>query len=117
MKIKTYNYNDDYSQGGTSSTNVEITATLIDLESVLGEPTENYGGIDDKVQHEWVLDVEIDGEHHTITIYDWKEYHYIDRYDEIDWHIGAKGGYASANIAKAVKKEIEDKIKSLIRVI
>jgi hypothetical protein len=74
------------SMNGTSFHGATISATLADLQVILGAPS-NTGDSNDKVQNEWDLELE-DGT--VFTVYDWKEYrNYLDK-ETIEWHIGGK---------------------------
>ena len=73
------------SANGTSFHDVTITTSINELVRVLGEPTYvgDYG--EDKVTVEWVCETE-EGE--VVTIYDWKEYRWIDKDEKIEFHLG-----------------------------
>ena len=69
---------------GTSFHGATFSATLADLQVILGAP--NYGGDHhDKVQNEWELELE-DGT--VFSVYDWKEYRRYTDKETIEWHIG-----------------------------
>lgn len=69
---------------GTSFHGATISATLADLQIILGAP--NSGGDHhDKVQNEWELELE-DGT--VFSVYDWKEYRRYTDKETIEWHIG-----------------------------
>lgn len=73
------------SANGTSFHDVTITTSINDLTRLLGEPSYvgDYG--EDKVTVEWVCETE-EGE--VVTIYDWKEYRWIDKDEKIEFHLG-----------------------------
>jgi hypothetical protein len=69
---------------GTSFHGATFSATLADLQIILGAP--NGGGDHhDKVQNEWELELE-DGT--VFSVYDWKEYRRYTDKETIEWHIG-----------------------------
>ena len=69
---------------GTSFHGATFSATLADLQVILGAP--NGGGDHhDKVQNEWELELE-DGT--VFSVYDWKEYRRYTDKETIEWHIG-----------------------------
>ena len=72
---------------GTSFFGTTITATIDQLEEVIGEPTYEENTGEDKVNFEWDMQLE-DGT--VFTIYDWKEYRPIYRDEKIVWHIGGR---------------------------
>ena len=69
---------------GTSFHGATFSATLADLQVILGEPS-NTGNSNDKVQNEWDLELE-DGT--VFSVYDWKEYRRYTDKETIEWHIG-----------------------------
>ena len=69
---------------GTSFHGVTFSATLADLQVILGAPN-NGGDHHDKVQNEWELELE-DGT--VFSVYDWKEYRRYTDKETIEWHIG-----------------------------
>jgi hypothetical protein len=69
---------------GTSFHGATISATLADLQIILGAPNHTSDQYD-KVQNEWEMELE-DGT--VFSVYDWKEYRrYADK-ELIEWHIG-----------------------------
>ena len=69
---------------GTSFHGATFSATLADLQVILGAP--NGGGDHhDKVQNEWELELE-DGT--VFSVYDWKEYRRYTDKETLEWHIG-----------------------------
>ena len=69
---------------GTSFHGATFSATLADLQVILGAP--NGGGDHhDKVQNEWEMELE-DGT--VFSLYDWKEYRRYTDKETIEWHIG-----------------------------
>ena len=76
------------STGGTSFHDNTITASVRELEEILGAPTFMCNDGTDKVNFEWEMETE-DGE--VFTVYDWKEYRPISRDEQIEWHIGGNG--------------------------
>jgi hypothetical protein len=81
MAKKTYKSTD-----GTSFFGTTIRATVNQLISAFGEPSDDSNTGEDKVNFEWEMETE-DGE--VFTIYDWKEYRMIDVDEYVIWHIGA----------------------------
>lgn len=72
------------SLNGTAFFGATFSATLLDLQVILGAP--NSGGDHhDKVQNEWELELE-DGT--VFSVYDWKEYRRYTDKETIEWHIG-----------------------------
>ena len=69
---------------GTSFHGATFSATLADLQVILGAPN-NGGDHHDKVQNEWELELE-DGT--VFSVYDWKEYRRYTDKETIEWHIG-----------------------------
>ena len=95
------------------STDFTIAGFLSNAESLIGEIEVN--DIYDKVQYKWVIDVENEGERYIISIYDWKEYSHFSKYENIEWHIGANGGWNNASLAKKVREYILNKIDDIVR--
>ena len=71
---------------GTSFHGATISATLADLQIILGAPN-HTSDPHDKVQNEWELELE-DGT--IFTVYDWKEYRCYTDKETIEWHIGGR---------------------------
>jgi hypothetical protein len=69
---------------GTSFHGATFSATLADLQIILGAP-DCTGDSNDKVQNEWELELE-DGT--VFSVYDWKEYRRYTDKETIEWHIG-----------------------------
>jgi hypothetical protein len=69
---------------GTSFHGATISATLADLQIILGATT-HASDHHDKVQNEWELELE-DGT--VFSVYDWKEYRRYTDKETIEWHIG-----------------------------
>ena len=67
-----------------------ITATLNELINALGEPHFTDIDEDSDIQYEWRFKIENEGS--VFSIYDWKEYHEIERDETIEWHIGGISG-------------------------
>ena len=74
------------SMDGTSFHGATISATLADLQVILGAPTHG-GDHHDKVQNEWEMELE-DGT--VFSVYDWKEYRHYSDTEKIEWHIGGR---------------------------
>ncbi len=75
----------EQSANGTSFHNVTIKTTVNELTRVLGEPTYTGDPMEDKVTVEWVCE---NSDGNVVTIYDWKEYRFIGRDEEIEFHLG-----------------------------
>ena len=74
------------SSNGTSFHGVTITTSIGKLVKVLGEPS--YFGediVEDKVNVLWGCELD---NGHVVTVYDWKEYRLINRFENIEFHIG-----------------------------
>jgi len=69
---------------GTSFHGATFSATLADLQIILGAPN-HTSDHHDKVQNEWELELE-DGT--IFSVYDWKEYRRYTDKETIEWHIG-----------------------------
>ncbi len=69
---------------GTSFHGATISATLADLQIILGATT-HASDHHDKVQNEWEMELE-DGT--IFSVYDWKEYRRYTDKELIEWHIG-----------------------------
>jgi hypothetical protein len=90
---------------GTSYHGDCFLATINELKTIFDSP-DRVGDKKDKVQYEWLLDLEVSNTLKTsapITIYDWKEYRDYHKDEYIRFHIG---GFSS-RITKLAKKEIE----------
>jgi len=98
MAKKTYKSTD-----GTSFHGVTIRATVNQLISAFGEPSEDSNTGEDKVNFEWEMETE-DGE--VFTIYDWKEYRMIDVDEYVIWHIGAKDKSTSNTAEDEILKKL-----------
>jgi hypothetical protein len=69
---------------GTSFHGATFSATLADLQIILGAPN-HTSDHHDKVQNEWEMELE-DGT--IFSVYDWKEYRRYTDKETIEWHIG-----------------------------
>jgi hypothetical protein len=85
----------DKRTGGSFSFYV-LNATRRELIEKFGEPSIIEEDEDEKSQYLWNLSLE-DGT--LFYIYDWKEYHYMEMDENIEWHIGAD---RYANISEIV---------------
>jgi hypothetical protein len=61
-----------------------VQATYRELVHAFGEPMPGDG---DKVQADWVLEFETDGERVIATVYDWKQYN-TNLDNILVWHVG-----------------------------
>tara|TARA_R100000656_G_scaffold104051_1_gene75808 strand:- start:37 stop:375 length:339 start_codon:yes stop_codon:yes gene_type:complete len=94
---------------GTSWHGDYIISTVEELRTIFGPP-DLVGGKTDKVQFEWLLDLEVSnslGTSARITLYDWKEYRKYDEDEVIRFHIGGFSG----RITELAKREIEKLIE------
>ena len=93
------------SANGTSFHDVKITTSINDLTRLLGEPTYVGDFSEDKVTVEWVCETE---EGYVVTIYDWKEYRWIDKDEKIEFHLGGRNKMHTL----IAKDEIIDNLKT-----
>jgi hypothetical protein len=70
----------------------DFVATIEDLEKVCGKVMYSDDDIDEKTQNEWEMQT-TDGT--PFTIYDWKEFREYDKYEKVEWHIGAHNRFGS----------------------
>ena len=98
MAKKTYK-----SADGTSFHGTTIRATVNQLISAFGEPSDDSNTGEDKVNFEWDMETE-EGE--VFTIYDWKEYRMIDVDEYVVWHIGAKDKSTSNTAEDEILKKL-----------
>lgn len=82
---------------GTSFHGITFKATAKELIEVLGNP--DYRSYDFKVNMEWVRELDSAD---VFTIYDWKNYHFFNEEDIMEWHIG---GF-NKQITEKAKEEI-----------
>ena len=75
-----------------------VTTTYGKLVATFGEPS-LFGGIEDKVQTEWVLEF-ADGT--VATIYDWKTYRESPTTLPYKWHIGGRSDKAVTLVTTAL---------------
>ena len=91
---------------GTSWHGDYVISTVEELRTIFGPP-DLVGGKTDKVQFEWLLDLEVSnslGTSAVITIYDWKEYRNYHEESFIRFHIGG----LTSNITELAQAEIEN---------
>ena len=75
---------------GTSFHDDVINLSYNELVTCIGEPTYNELSVDGKIQKEWNM---MTDDNVPFTIYDWKEYYRdVTDGDNVEWHIGHKGG-------------------------
>jgi hypothetical protein len=98
MAKKTYQSTD-----GTSFHGVTIRATVNQLISAFGEPSDDSNTGEDKVNFEWDMETE-EGE--VFTIYDWKKYRMIDVDEYVIWHIGAMSKSVSYDAERELLKAL-----------
>lgn len=95
------------SLNGTSFHMSTVNATVNQLEEVLGSVM-HYGIKDDKVQHEWEMELE-NGD--VFTVYDWKEYRQYSNDDVIEWHIGGHNRTITERAKQQLIKLLNEKTK------
>ena len=93
------------STSGTSFQNVTFEASINQLIKILGEPTEEDNTGEDKVNFEWELQTS-NGD--VFTVYDWKEYRWIDKDEKIEFHLGGRNKFHTL----VAKDEIIDNLKT-----
>ena len=98
MAKKTYKSTD-----GTSFFGTTIRATVNQLISAFGEPSDDSNTGEDKVNFEWEMETE-DGE--VFTIYDWKEGRPLRLDEYVVWHIGAKDKSTSNTAEDEILKKL-----------
>jgi len=92
-----------------------LTASYDDLVRAFGPPTYDEPSGDDKVNIEWVLNIEDTEleEDYTVTIYNWKDYDgglAATTNPSYQWHIGGHKG-----IAPAIALEVfQEKMKEVV---
>lgn len=95
------------SLNGTSFHMSTVNATVNELKQVLGE-VRYTGDFDDKVQNEWLMELE-NGD--VFTVYDWKEYRQYSNDDEIEWHIGGHDRTITERAKQQLIKLLNEKTK------
>ena len=98
MAKKTYK-----SADGTSFHGTTIRATVNQLISAFGEPSDDSNTGEDKVNFEWEMETE-EGE--VFTIYDWKEGRPLRLDEYVVWHIGAKDKSTSNTAEDEILKKL-----------
>lgn len=98
------------SVGGTSFTDHIIIATLDELIKAVGKP-HCMNSADWKTQYEWGF--KLKGENSIFTIYDWKEYHEIEKDETIEWHIGGYINEVNMFTGEPAHTDIEKVINEL----
>ena len=94
------------SANGTSFHDVVITTTINELTRVLGEPSYYGDSIEDKVNVEWICELENEN---VVTIYDWKEYRSIGKDETIEFHIGGMSKLDTIDAKLELKSLISNK--------
>ena len=92
---------------GTSFHDTVINASVNDLTKVLGEPQYDANHGTDKVNFEWMMELN-DGS--VFTVYDYKEYRVLDKREIIEWHVGGLNGLVTER-AKGFIKEALNGVK------
>ena len=87
---------------GTSFHGATISATLADLQIILGAPNHTSDQYD-KVQNEWEMELE-DGT--VFSVYDWKEYRRYTDKETIEWHIGSHNSLNSLAALEALEEAL-----------
>jgi len=96
---------------GSSFHNDTITASVAELEAILGPATYENNNGKDKVNFEW--ECELESGHSSMhgmvfTIYDWKEYRPIDRTEQIEWHLGGENKAVTSQAYVELYEELAD---------
>lgn len=91
---------------GTSFHQVTIEATVDELITILGEPAYNANNGSDKTNYEWEMET---SQGQPFSVYDWKEYRVLPKYEVIQWHIGSHDKYSSL----IAQDEIQDALNNL----
>jgi hypothetical protein len=99
MAIKT-----NQSTNNTSFHGVTFRASVNQLISAFGDPSDDSNTGEDKVNFEWEMETE-DGE--VFTIYDWKEYRMIDVDEYVVWHIGSMEALGSKKALKEIMQSLK----------
>ena len=86
---------------------VELRATIDELQKVKGLHLSYIGldEVDEKTQCDFSAFVENEPLGH---IYAWKEYRELDRFDSIDFHIGARDFYTSVRLKEYVQNKLRE---------
>jgi len=95
------------SLSGTSFHMSTVNATVNELKQVLGK-VHYTGDIDDKVQNEWLMELE-DGT--VFSVYDWKEYCQYNDDKVIEWHIGGFNQESTERAKNELIKLLNEKTK------
>ena len=89
---------------GTSFHDTVINASVNDLTKVLGEPQYDTNHGTDKVNFEWMMELN-DGS--VFTVYDWKEYRVLDKREIIGWHIGGLNGIVTERAKEFILEALQ----------
>jgi len=89
---------------GTSFHDTVINASVNDLTKVLGEPQYDANHGTDKVNFEWMMELN-DGS--VFTVYDWKEYRVLDKREIIEWHIGGLNGIVTERAKEFILEALQ----------
>jgi hypothetical protein len=88
---------------GTSFHDTVINASVNDLTKVLGEPQYDANHGTDKVNFEWMMELN-DGS--VFTVYDYKEYRVLDKREIIGWHVGGLNGLVTERAKGFIKEAL-----------
>ena len=88
---------------GTSFHDTIINASVNDLTKVLGEPQYDANHGTDKVNFEWMMELN-DGS--VFTVYDYKEYRVLDKREIIEWHVGGLNGLVTERAKGFIKEAL-----------
>jgi len=100
-RIEMINRVESGNANGTSYHGHKIKATLNELKELYGEPN---NGDDDKVKHDWVLQM---NDKTIFTIYDWKQRQAQDDVQTI-WHVGGFSAHDTSNAKNMIELELID---------
>ena len=91
----------------TSYHDVNIVATMDELQKVKGLHLSYCGldEVDEKVQMDFSAFVDNEPLGY---IYSWKEYRELDRFDRIEFHIGARDFYTSMRLKEYVESKLSE---------
>ena len=83
-----YTFKENDATRGTSFHDTTIQCSVEQMKAVLGEPDfyDNDGA--DKVNFEWMREVNINGRAIIFTVYDYKEYRELSLTEKVEWHVG-----------------------------
>ncbi|HUM53498.1 MAG TPA: hypothetical protein PK431_16890 [Chitinophagales bacterium] len=96
---------------GTSFHMITVSATVEQLQAILGTPAYSDNDGEDKVNFSWQMET---NEDNVFTVYDWKEYRPISKNELITWHIGSKSLTTSLTAFDEIQAELSKNTKHLL---